>query len=445
MTVPAETTAKRFIQRVYVEGLFGQFDHDLRFGELKPDSPNLLILYGENGTGKTTLLWLLYHLLNKENKQRHRTYLARHQFRKIAVAFSDGREISAERQNADTGSFEMKVALGATEGGSFKYEVNEEGSVPSTVTEDPAHRKFWASLPEFNFGFLPHDRSTRIDDDARHWAGVIKRTTTGEAGAVSPIRSSIDKAIGSARRQAIRALNQGQLTVNAIYNELIGQIAQVPLTPPEAGIEEGRLKLLGRLQEQARLTRDYSKFGLISELQVEGLLDTLRTMPPSRFHIVDKVLEPFLRGNEARLEALNVLYIALTTAVESLNSLYLNKQIALHLERGLNISTLNGGPLLAEQLSSGEQELLMLFCEVISALGPDTILFIDEPELSLNVSWQRVLLNKILRCSSGSTVQFVIATHSIEILAQYRANVTRLSNKVVGAPQTMVPAERTPG
>jgi len=240
-------------------------------------------------------------------------------------------------------------------------------------------------------------------------------------------------------------LNQGQLTVNAIYNELIGQIAQVPLTPPEAGIEEGRLKLLGRLHEQARLTRDYSKFGLISELQVEGLLDTLRTMPPSRFHIVDKVLEPFLRGNEARLEALNVLYIALTTAVESLNSLYLNKQIALHLERGLNISTLNGGPLLAEQLSSGEQELLMLFCEVISALGPDTILFIDEPELSLNVSWQRVLLNKILRCSSGSTVQFVIATHSIEILAQYRANVTRLSNKVVGAPQTTVPAERTPG
>ena len=168
-------------------------------------------------------------------------------------------------------------------------------------------------------------------------------------------------------------------------------------------------------------------------------------MPPDRFRIVDKVLEPFVRGNEARLEALNALYIALRTTVETLNSLYLNKQVTLHLERGVNISNA-GGPLLAEQLSSGEQELLILFCEVISALRPDTILFIDEPELSLNVSWQRTLLDSLIKCASGSTVQFVIATHSIEMLAHHRANVVRLSNKVAGViPPPLMPVEQTRG
>jgi len=175
------------------------------------------------------------------------------------------------------------------------------------------------------------------------------------------------------------------------------------------------------------------------------LLNTLVTMPANKFSIVDRVLEPFLRGNDARLQALNILYIALTTTVESVNSMYLNKRIDLHLEKGLTISTVHGAMLQPEQLSSGEQELLILFCEVISALRPETILFIDEPELSLNVSWQRKLLHSLLRCASGNTVQFVIATHSIEILAQYRVNVTRLSSKVLDAPQPSVPAGPTLG
>jgi predicted ATPase len=443
MTIPDELAPKRYIQRIQVEGLFGQLDHDLSFGEHKPDQPNLLILYGENGTGKTTLLWLLYHLLSNEGKRGHRTYLANHQFKRIAVTFTDGLEIAAQRTEGDRGSFELKVTFGSAEFISWIYEIDKEGKIPLSAGDDPLHLKFNAQLPPFNFGFLPHDRSTRIDTQLRRPTRAILAGSLSESEPV-PIRESVNGAITASRQQAIRASNRGQLTVNSIYTELIQQIAQVPGAPPEAGVEEARFRLLARLNEQARITREYSKFGLISELEVEGLLETLRTMPPSRFHIVDKVLEPFLRGNEARLQALNRLYMALTTTVESINSMYLNKRIALHIDKGLTISTPQGGSLVPEQLSSGEQELLILFCEVISALRPETILFIDEPELSLNISWQRKLLSALLRCASGGTVQFVIATHSIEILAHYRANVTRLSSKALGAVQPP-PAEQALG
>src|SRR5437016_86890 len=255
MIAPEEN--KRCIRRIVVDGLFGQFNHDLSFGDHKPDNPNLLILYGENGTGKTTVLWLLFHLLNKEPKQGHRTYLAGHQFKRIAVTFSDGIQISAERENADKGPFVMTLLRDESKLASFAYKVDKEGSIPTKVTDNELHAQFVAALPTFNFGFLPHDRSTRIHTTTRR-AHRTQRILLGLGESeLTPIQNSISHAMGTARRQAITASNQGQLTVNAIYTELIRQIALLPPTSPESGLEEGRFKLLGRLEEQARITKEY--------------------------------------------------------------------------------------------------------------------------------------------------------------------------------------------
>jgi hypothetical protein len=241
--------------------------------------------------------------------------------------------------------------------------------------------------------------------------------------------------MNTARKRAIRASNEGQFSVNAIYTELIQRLGAVQAMGPASSVEGARQGVLGRLERQAKLTQEYSGFGLISELQIQDLVNSLMTIPPERLDMAIQVLEPFLRGNEARLDALKALHIALTALVESVNSLYLNKRMTLHIEKGLRISTLADEQLQPDQLSSGEQELLILFCEVISALGPNTILFIDEPELSLNVSWQKNLLDALLRCASGNNVQFVIATHSIELLTRHRRNVTRLSSNIVGEPR----------
>jgi hypothetical protein len=187
----------------------------------------------------------------------HRTYLSRQQFKKLSVFFSDGVEISAERKTADAGPFEMKAVLGPEETKSYHYHPNAEGSIPSTVASEPANEQFSASLPLFNFGFLRRDRSTRSSNDNPKWA---RMTARGQA-IDSPILISINKAFGTARQQTIAASNQGQLSVNAIYTELIEKIAKFPLSTIDAGPEEGRLRLLGRLQEQAKVTQQYSELG----------------------------------------------------------------------------------------------------------------------------------------------------------------------------------------
>lgn len=69
----------------------------------------------------------------------------------------------------------------------------------------------------------------------------------------------------------------------------------------------------------------------------------------------------------------------------------------------------------SENLSAGEKQMLSFVC--YNAFNDNTIIFIDEPELSLHVDWQRQLY-PILK-SQNKKNQFVFATHSPFIYGKY--------------------------
>ena len=69
----------------------------------------------------------------------------------------------------------------------------------------------------------------------------------------------------------------------------------------------------------------------------------------------------------------------------------------------------------SDKLSSGEKQILSFLC--YNAFSKETAIFIDEPELSLHVDWQRILLPTLLEQST--TNQFFIATHSPFIYTMY--------------------------
>lgn len=72
--------------------------------------------------------------------------------------------------------------------------------------------------------------------------------------------------------------------------------------------------------------------------------------------------------------------------------------------------------------------MLLLFCQAISARNEGTIFVIDEPEISLNIKWQRKFIPALLTCLKGTNSQIILATHSIEILSQYKDFVIPLKN-----------------
>ena len=66
-------------------------------------------------------------------------------------------------------------------------------------------------------------------------------------------------------------------------------------------------------------------------------------------------------------------------------------------------------------LSAGEKQMLSFLC--YNAFYSDSIIFIDEPELSLHPDWQRRLFPTLLK--QQPTNQFIVATHSPFIYTKY--------------------------
>lgn len=70
------------------------------------------------------------------------------------------------------------------------------------------------------------------------------------------------------------------------------------------------------------------------------------------------------------------------------------------------------------ELSSGEKQLILLLAHLVfyRKNKKDSIFIIDEPELSLHISWQEIFVDAILEASPET--QFIMATHAPAILAK---------------------------
>lgn len=70
------------------------------------------------------------------------------------------------------------------------------------------------------------------------------------------------------------------------------------------------------------------------------------------------------------------------------------------------------------ELSSGEKQLVIMLAHLALNKGnrQHSVFFIDEPELSLHISWQELFVDALL--SASPQTQFIIATHAPAILAR---------------------------
>jgi AAA domain, putative AbiEii toxin, Type IV TA system len=70
----------------------------------------------------------------------------------------------------------------------------------------------------------------------------------------------------------------------------------------------------------------------------------------------------------------------------------------------------NNRPIALDKLSSGEKQLISLFSQIYLGSAPDLAVLFDEPELSLSIDWQKKILPDIL--NSGRCRFLLVATHS---------------------------------
>lgn len=93
------------------------------------------------------------------------------------------------------------------------------------------------------------------------------------------------------------------------------------------------------------------------------------------------------------------------------------KKIHLSSTNGIMIISDEGTNLSLNDLSSGEQEILVLFYKLIFESDVN-LLLIDEPEISLHIAWQKELLDDFQNVVNiNPKMQMIIATHSPQIIS----------------------------
>ena len=89
-----------------------------------------------------------------------------------------------------------------------------------------------------------------------------------------------------------------------------------------------------------------------------------------------------------------------------------------------------GETLVPYQLSSGEKQMLAILLTVLVEDQQPYVLFMDEPEVSLHIEWQKQLINLILELNPN--VQIILTTHSpAVIMAGWADSVTEVSDITV--------------
>ena len=85
-------------------------------------------------------------------------------------------------------------------------------------------------------------------------------------------------------------------------------------------------------------------------------------------------------------------------------------------ENGLEFMSNLTTDLSPDELSSGEQQAVILYYFLIFQVTPNSYILIDEPEISWHISWQRLFIPNLLEILKVVPLHFLIATHSPSII-----------------------------
>jgi ABC-type lipoprotein export system ATPase subunit len=393
-----------------VVDLFG----DRSFG-LEID-PMATVLTGENGSGKSTLLRAT-DLLAKERWAE----FSQLPFRTLVLRFNDGTEISAENieggvqiQSQDEewtfdrdtaaqfdphtlNQLRRRAGLRLRPGVMANQQILLRGQevVPGDEFENIVAPKWLTDLvSRFTTKYISARRlEHRLRPDSR----------SPSEEQPTPVVEQYAEDLGARMRDHLSAYAAES---RKHERNLPAQIVQAMQSEPDSPHELAQD--VETLQSEVRdLADSLARVGLLYEDPEQQLAQ----YPQNKTAILLAVREVY-RVARQRLEQLTVLRTDLEFFISFLNNRLSGKKIELNKEHGISVLLDNGEMISPSQLSSGEQQLLALAYELLFGTAPNSIVLLDEPELSLHVTWLKGLLSAFLEMAERRRLQFIIATHA---------------------------------
>jgi len=434
------------IKRITVKNLFGVFDHEV---PMKMQD-RITIIHGPNGYGKTILLTMLRDLFSSSYSNFYGI-----PFSELSLGFDDKSNLrlkkhivgkSAER-NTENGRHELTVEF-------TKYRSKTPKSY--TVKRRVAKREALG----FPLGLIEEEvpHLDRVGPETWIYLPTQERLSLEEVlnrfGERLPVRLIPEKLdepdwFKEIKNMInIRFIETQRLLSYPKTRRHRGYEGFSPLVPAVTNYSEELANTIqAKLAEYATLSQSFDrsfplrlvKVSSSSELTIEelrtnlnqleekrsrlmaaGLLDKEKEIDIKELQRIDEgnrnVLSVYIEDVKSKLSVLDELTNKIDLLVKIINSRFLHKQMSISKKEGFTFKTSEGKDLLPIKLSSGEQHELVLLYELLFKVKPDSLILIDEPELSLHVLWQQQFLKDLEEITKIVGLDFLIATHSPQII-----------------------------
>lgn len=367
------------LSEIKIEGLYGLYSYTLDF---RPDRNPYCFVTGSNGYGKTTLLRMIDALYSRDFSA-----LASIEFREFDLKFQDGYHIYvSQHREYDSDSSSDEVEPVKTE----LYFASDYENIPGS---DETYE--WASTDE---------EDEKLNNMTAYLASHPIYFITDKRLFKGGRKGRSDESLESLMQRFLQDL---QLRINNKLQQGMLQ-AYDPISKEEYEEAVSKMK---------PLIESLKKYELVSGNILSAYTDDSAAICHSRIAAIEQALDGDELRDVANLDALCVVMN---------NYSFANKHIELSPYFGFRFKAEdeNGTLLAFDQLSSGEQHVMLMNFDVLFDLEDETLVLIDEPELSFHIEWQgQFMANLAEMVASRKDLQFIICTHAPEMFG-YDWNVS---------------------
>jgi predicted ATPase len=423
-----------------VEKLFGIFDHTVKLNQ----EERVTIIYGPNGFGKTTLLRLIRGFFSANFEIFGST-----PFRRFSMILDDGREIRVEkapppRANPDSPRCEISEAINGVVARS--HTVSTLGTQASVARHLERVAPFMRARGEDRWEDIRDGELMTFDEVCSRFDIQVEKTKLPEW--LDEITSAIDVRLIETQRlsessapvgKPDRPRGIGRRLRRSSSAAIVNYAGQLSETMRDTFLEYGRRsQQLDRTFVVRLLTKDFarkneplpdnslkSKIDNLNEkrrrLREAGLLttdDQELPQPQSPYQYIEEILSAYLQDVEDKLNIFDRLLAKIELFSAMTRDRLKFKVMVFSQNEGFTFRTASGELLSAQGLSSGEQHILIQIYELLFSDKADSLILIDEPEISLHVAWQLSFLEGLHQITGLVPHDIVLATHSPQIIGE---------------------------
>ncbi len=431
------------IIKISVNGLFGIFNHKI---PLNTDE-RITIIHGLNGFGKSNILRMLDGLLNSKYSA-----LINVPFNNFKVYFDDKSILEVEKENIESTDDQQENIV-------FKFD--RDGLEKVSFYPDKDHENIkWFDNNNYTIidsGVVDSDKYVK----ARKLLRSPKTYYSFNLNDLENIQISLPKSLGLSKEPNWLKDIKNNINIRLIESQRLLDVNNSDsstMLPTVSTYSQELAKLMrDKFAEYGKESQSLDRSFPIravqqqhsSDLTDEQLKEQLNELENTRNHLtklglLDKdenvyfpaqlqdidestrnILSVYVEDTKKKLNIFNNIAskIELLKTIINRKFAYSYKEMNFSKEQGFvfttcypNSSESDSKTIAPTDLSSGEQHELVLLYELLFKVEPNSLVLIDEPELSLHVGWQSQFLKDLQEITELADLDILMATHSPDII-----------------------------